>query len=90
MKQSWKSVAIGLGLPSAALLVVLPLIADTSVYVLNMPLVFFWVFAWFPLTSLCLWVAWRIDAPHYPETGPGEEVGLPAGAGNKQGEGAGA
>jgi len=65
LKESRKSLAVGLGMPAAAILVVMPLIADTSVYVLGIPLLWLWMFAWFPLTTLCLWVAWRIDEPRY-------------------------
>ncbi|MCX4728969.1 DUF3311 domain-containing protein [Streptomyces sp. NPDC090052] len=70
MTANHRSLAIGLGLPSVAVLVVMPLLADTSVYVLGIPLLFFWMFLCFPLTSLCLWVAWRIDRPRYPEDPP--------------------
>ncbi|POX40191.1 hypothetical protein C3486_14680 [Streptomyces sp. Ru73] len=77
MKQSRKSLAVGLGLPVVAILVVMPLLADTGVYVLGIPLLWLWMFAWFPLTSLCLWVAWRIDEPRYredPEAGTAREA----------------
>ena len=63
--QIWKSAAIGLGIPAIGVLVVLPLLANTSVTVFGMPLLFAWIFLMFPLTSLCLWIAWRIDEPDY-------------------------
>jgi hypothetical protein len=86
MIHSWKSVVIGGVLPIAALLVVMPLLANTSVSVAGIPLLFAYVFALFPLTSLCLWVAWRIDEPRYrdrevtrdavvPETGAATGAG---------------
>jgi hypothetical protein len=65
MVRDWRSLVIGLGIPAVAIFVVLPLISDTSVFVFGIPLVFLWMFVWFPLTTLCLWVAWRIDEPHY-------------------------
>lgn len=65
MIHAWKSVVIGGVLPIAALLVVMPLLANTSVSVAGVPLLFAYVFALFPLTSLCLWVGWRIDEPRY-------------------------
>ncbi len=49
----------------ASVLVILPLLADSSVRVFGMPLLLVWIFLLFPLTSLCLWIAWRIDEPHY-------------------------
>lgn len=64
----WKSLIIGLGLPAIGVLVVMPLLANTSIHVLGLPLLFVWMFVMFPLTTLCLWIAWRIDEPHYRET----------------------
>ena len=49
----------GLGVPFAAVIVVMPFLADTGVRVLGIPLLFFWLFLWFPLTSVCLWITWR-------------------------------
>ncbi|WP_306319549.1 MULTISPECIES: DUF3311 domain-containing protein [unclassified Streptomyces] len=71
-----RSLWLGLGVPSFALLVVMPLLANTDVYVAGIPLLFLWVFAWFPLTSVCLKLAWRMDRHAYPEdtTSPEEEV----------------
>lgn len=65
MIESWKSIAIGGGVPTVAMLVVMPLLADTEISVMGIPLLFAYVFALFPFTSLCLWIAWRIDEPRY-------------------------
>ncbi len=62
-----KSVVIGLVLPVIGVLVILPLLANTQIHVFGMPLLFVWMFLMFPITSLCLWLAWRIDEPHYRE-----------------------
>lgn len=68
MIRSWPSVLIGLGIPALALLGGIPLVSNTSVYVFGVPLLFFWTFCCFPLTTLCLWVSWRFfDRDHYPE-----------------------
>ena len=64
----WKSVVIGLVLPAVGVLLIMPLLAATSVRVFGVPLLFVWIFLLFPLTSLCLWLAWRIDEPHYRGT----------------------
>ncbi len=56
-----KSLIVGLGLPAFGVLVIMPLLANTSVYVFGIPLLFAWIFAMFPLTSLCLWLALRIN-----------------------------
>lgn len=62
----WSPV-IGLGIPTVALLVVVPLIGDTGVRVAGIPLLFFWVFLWIPLTSLCLWLSWHFFDRHRPD-----------------------
>jgi hypothetical protein len=62
---SWRSLVVGLVVPAVAILVVMPLLAHTDVAPLGVPLLFLWIFAWFPLTSLCLWLAWRHDEPRY-------------------------
>ena len=63
--RSWRSLLIGLGIPAVGILVAMPLLANTSVHVLGIPLLFFWIFLMFPVTTLCLGAAWRIDEPHY-------------------------
>jgi len=65
MIDRWSSVLLGLVVPAAALLVGVPVLANTDVHLLGIPLLFAYTFALFPFTSLCLWLAWRIDAPHY-------------------------
>lgn len=67
MIDNWKSIAVGGLVPAFALLVVMPLLANTSLTVLGLPLLFAYVFFLFPFTSLCLWLAWQIDAPRYAE-----------------------
>lgn len=68
MIRSWPSVLIGLGIPAVAILLGIPLVSGTSVSVLGIPLLFFWMFCCFPLTTLCLWVSWRFfDSRHYPK-----------------------
>ena len=67
-----KSVIVGLVIPFLALVVVLPFLSDTSVTVLGIPLLFFWIFLWMPLTTFCLWIAWlAFDRQTY--VGNGEE-----------------
>jgi hypothetical protein len=65
--RSWPSLIIGLGIPAMAILVGTMLVSDTDVFVAGIPLLFFWMFCCFPLTTLCLWISWRFfDRPHYP------------------------
>jgi hypothetical protein len=74
---TWKSVVIGGVVPIMALLLVMPLLANTSVTVAGVPLLFGYVFALFPLTTLCLWVAWRIDEPRYRDSEVTRDAVLP-------------
>lgn len=67
MIERWSSVVLGLVVPAAALLVGIPLVANTSVHIGGVPLLFAYAFALFPFTTVCLWLAWRIDAPYYAE-----------------------
>lgn len=66
MPRSWPSLAIGLGIPVIAIVIVPPLIANATVSVFGIPLLFFWLFAWFPLTTVCLAISWYgFDRRHY-------------------------
>lgn len=70
MIRSWPSVLVGLFIPGMAILLGIPLVSNTSVQVFGIPLLFFWMFCCFPLTTACLWVSWRFfDREHYPEEG---------------------
>jgi predicted ABC-type exoprotein transport system permease subunit len=69
----WKSLIIGLGLPIVGVLVIMPLLADSTIHVFGVPLLLMWIFVMFPLTSLCLWLAWRIDEPYYRDA-PGQSA----------------
>jgi hypothetical protein len=63
------SLALGLGVPFVGIVVALPFVSDTEVTVAGIPLLFLWMFAWFPLTSGCLWLCWHLwDRHDYPES----------------------
>lgn len=53
------SLVLALGIPAVAVFIGVPLASQSTSTVLGMPLVFAWLFAWLPLTTICLWVAWR-------------------------------
>lgn len=62
------SVLIGLGLPATAIIVVLPAISGIRASVAGLPLVYFWIFLWFPLTFVCLAISWYgFDRRRYNE-----------------------
>jgi len=57
-------VLIGLGLPYLGVLGLLPWVASVDANVLGVPFIYAWMFAWFVLTSACLYVCWRFfDRP---------------------------
>ena len=43
--------------------------------VLGLPFNFFWLISWLLLTPLCMWGAYRLDAPHTPD--PSDKGGTP-------------
>ena len=62
------SLVIALVIPTAAVFVGVPVTSHFSVTVWGIPLVFAWLFAWLPLTSLLLWLTWRrFDASVYQQ-----------------------
>ncbi|ATY13434.1 DUF3311 domain-containing protein [Amycolatopsis sp. AA4] len=68
------SLVLALGLPGVAIFVGVPLCSQSTVTVFGIPLVFAWLFAWLPLTTLCLWASWRFfDRAQYRRVEGGEE-----------------
>ncbi|WP_026574216.1 DUF3311 domain-containing protein [Bacillus sp. UNC438CL73TsuS30] len=48
-------------LPFIGILVLMPFVNTVKPYVLGLPFVFFWMVMWVVLTSIILWVVYRID-----------------------------
>lgn len=61
MSRELKSTVIGMAVPVVGVLAGIVLLGGSNVRVLGFPVVFAWLFAWMPITSLCLHLAWRID-----------------------------
>ena len=51
---------IGIGVPYLGVLGALPWVASVDRFVLGVPFIYLWIFMWFILTSLCLYVCWRL------------------------------
>ncbi|SAK91404.1 DUF3311 domain-containing protein [Caballeronia ptereochthonis] len=51
---------IGIGVPYAGVIGLLPWIASLDWYVFGVPLLYAWIFSWFVLTSGCLLICWRV------------------------------
>lgn len=48
-----------MAIPALAVLIGVPAISGSTRTVLGIPMVFVWLFAWLPLTTLCLWISWH-------------------------------
>jgi len=64
MQHEVKSVLIGIAVPFIGVLAGVIGFSHSSAQVAGFPLVLAWLFLWMPLTSACLHLAWRVDAPH--------------------------
>jgi hypothetical protein len=53
------SVVVGLVIPFVAVVGGIAVLGRSETVVLGMPLVYFWVFLWFVLTTLCLAASWH-------------------------------
>jgi hypothetical protein len=61
---------IGIGIPYLGVIGLLPWVASVDAYVLGVPFIYAWIFAWFILTSLCLFICWRVFDRHHDDTHP--------------------
>ncbi|WP_298017408.1 DUF3311 domain-containing protein [uncultured Castellaniella sp.] len=60
------AILIATVIPAIAILVGIPVISGYEYTVLGIPLVFFWLFCWLPLTTLCMWLSWHyFERAHY-------------------------
>lgn len=51
-------------IPFAAMCFSVPLWDRIDPMILGLPFNLFWLIAWIGLSSLCMWVAYRVDAAH--------------------------
>lgn len=61
MKNRVLTIIIGLVVPFCAVTVCFPLYNRIEPFVLGFSFNYFWIFAWLFLTSLCLYIAFKID-----------------------------
>ena len=61
MKNRWLTVIIGLVVPLCAVTVCFPLYNRIEPFVFGFSFNYFWIFAWLFLTSLCLYIAFKLD-----------------------------
>ncbi|QBR01038.1 DUF3311 domain-containing protein [Paraburkholderia pallida] len=55
---------IGIGIPFLGVVGMLPWVAAQDRYVFGVPFIYAWIFAWFLLTSACLFICWRCFDRH--------------------------
>jgi len=51
---------IGIVVPYLGVIGLLPWAASNDFYVGGIPFIYAWIFAWFILTSFCLWLCWTL------------------------------
>lgn len=61
------SLFIGLITPYSGVLSGIYYFRFSPEFIFGFPALYFWIFLWFVLTSLCLCAAWRIDRDHCPD-----------------------
>ncbi|SEF02363.1 Protein of unknown function [Burkholderia sp. WP9] len=61
---------IGLGIPYLGVIGLLPWVASVDRFVLGVPFIYAWIFAWFILTSGCLMICWRVFDSRHDESHP--------------------
>lgn len=49
---------IGIGIPYFGVIGLLPWVASVERFVLGVPFIYAWIFAWFVLTSACMLACW--------------------------------
>ncbi len=60
------SVLVGLGIPFVGVVGGVAVLGQSRFLILGMPAVYFWVFLWFILTSICLAASWHFfDRKYY-------------------------
>jgi hypothetical protein len=55
------AVIIGLIVPVFAIVALFPWYDRVHPLILGFPFLYFWLFMWFPLTTLCLYAAWKLE-----------------------------
>lgn len=60
LKRAW-TILFVLVIPYFAIVFAFPLYDRVYPFVLQLPFLYFWIFLWLPLTSLCMYIGWRLD-----------------------------
>jgi hypothetical protein len=57
-------ILIGLVVPYLGVIGLLPWVASQDFYILGIPFIYAWMFAWFVFTSGCLMLCWQLFDKH--------------------------
>lgn len=66
MKSRIPTILIGFCIPMAAIFLAFPFYNRIEPFVLGFSFNYFWIFAWLFLTSLCLFIAYKLDPYNDP------------------------
>jgi hypothetical protein len=70
------SVVVGLVVPFVAVVGGVAVLGGSKALVLGIPVVYFWIFLWFVLTSVCLAACWYFfDSEEFTDDGARKEEG---------------
>ena len=61
MKSRFWTVIFVLVIPYAAIILAFPLYNRVEPYILGFPFFYFWIFSWFVLTSVSMFIGWKLD-----------------------------
>lgn len=65
LSRKFASVFVGLVIPFVAVLGVIPFISRMDTTIMGFPILYFWIFLWFPLTTVCISISWHLDRHIY-------------------------
>lgn len=67
MARRFLSLLIGLVIPYVGVMSGIYHFRYSTEFILGFPPLYFWVFIWFVLVSICISIAWMIDKKDYPD-----------------------
>lgn len=72
MRPLWRF-TVGIVIPFVAIVGLFPWYNRVTPEVLGFPFLYFWLFLWFVLTTLCLFLVWRADVRDEHSSSVGRE-----------------
>lgn len=67
MKSRFWIVVLALVIPYVAIIGAFPFFNRAEPFILGLPFIYFWLFSWLPLTSLCMFIAYKMDPENEEE-----------------------